>query len=231
MAKAKTKILNNWWHLTIGRVSGFIIVTRAGVPNFSKSRSAANDSHWLKWFKMQFSGFTGVHFFIIVNITIYEFVWWTGIKFMWDMLVGLDKHVDWVLPALRPHTQDIIKPWGKVSLIKVFPHLLQKKLFHLNLFEEIWVIDGSKTLGLYGIQKPTAPGFSLMVMTKSQIHLMKNGLWTDKKTIVKSSCSHCDICTCYLKFHRSLKAVFLHLRIVVVRTGSNRWGFLEEDKK
>lgn len=60
---------------------------------------------------------------------------------MWDMLVGLDKCVDWVLPATQSHTQDIIKPWGMVSLIKVFPYSLQKKLFHLNLFEEIWVID------------------------------------------------------------------------------------------
>lgn len=115
---------------------------------------------------------------------------------MWDMLVGLEKYVDYVLPAMQSHAQDIIKPWGMVSLIKVFPHPLQKKLFHLNLFEEIWAIDGSKTLGLYGIQKPTAPGLNLMAITKSQIHFMKNGLGTDKKRIVKSSCSHCDIYTC-----------------------------------
>lgn len=82
-----------------------------------------------------------------------------------------------------------------VSLIKVFPHPLQKKLFHLNLFEEIWAMDGSKTLGLYGIQKPITPGLSSMAITKSQIHLMKNGLGTDKKRIVRSSCSHCDIYT------------------------------------
>lgn len=66
---------------------------------------------------------------------------------MSDMLVGLDKYVDWVLPALQPHTQDIIKPWEVVSLIKVFPHPLQKKLFHLILFEEMWAIDGSRTSG------------------------------------------------------------------------------------
>lgn len=83
-----------------------------------------------------------------------------------------------------------------VSLIKVFLYPLQKKLFHLNLFEEIWAIDGSKTLGLYGIQKPTAPGLNLMAITESQIDFMKNGLGTDKKRIVKSLCSYCDIYTC-----------------------------------
>lgn len=48
---------------------------------------------------------------------------------MWNMLVGLDRYVDWVVPSLQLHTQDIIKPWGAVSLIKVFPYPLKKNYF------------------------------------------------------------------------------------------------------
>lgn len=35
------------------------------------------------------------------------------------MLFGLDKYINWVLPALQPHTQDFIKSWGIISGIKV----------------------------------------------------------------------------------------------------------------
>lgn len=68
------------------------------------------------------------------------------------MLVGLDKCVGWVLPALQPRTQDTIWCPGSKWIL---PHPLQKEWLHLDLFEEMWEIDENKTLGLYGIQNPT----------------------------------------------------------------------------
>lgn len=41
------------------------------------------------------------------------------INLVWDVPVGLDKYIDWVLPALELCAQDIIKPQGIVSRIKV----------------------------------------------------------------------------------------------------------------
>lgn len=56
---------------------------------------------------------------------------------MWDMLVGLDKYVDWVLPALQPHSQDTIKPWGMVSWIKGNIPTPSSKRIISSKFEEI----------------------------------------------------------------------------------------------
>lgn len=71
------------------------------------------------------------------------------------MLVGLDKYVDWVLPALQPHSQDTIKPWGMVSWIKGNIPTPSSKRIISSKFEEIWEIDENKTLELYGIKNPT----------------------------------------------------------------------------
>lgn len=65
------------------------------------------------------------------------------------MLVGLNKYVDQLLPALQPHTPDSIKPWGVVSCVKVnIPTLSAERMISSKC------VEGNirnRTEGLYDI--------------------------------------------------------------------------------